>query len=274
MSYSPLELAAAFIQTGELNDALEALDAHLAQQPQDDRARRMRIGVCKHLGDGHLNTALTDFAQIHTPKAEDYIQHSTLLEQVGRADDALYVLAAAHSRWPEHERLTERYLHLLLAHGKTDTALTVVRGQPHVWRWLQWEGDTLAAQGDDTLATARYGLALAQLEDQVTDSNARYFAPIQARLLLARAGAYRRLGMFDQADEHYTDAGKLIPDDPAIPFNQGLLAWQRGDSERALSLCQKALEAASRSLRAHLLAELDAEPDLNTLRVALAKERS
>jgi tetratricopeptide (TPR) repeat protein len=270
MPYSPLELAAAFLQTGELNDALDALNTHLAQQPQDDRARRMRIGVCKHLGGDHLRTALTDFDHLRTPEPGDAIQHSTLLEQAG---DALAVLAKAHTQWPDHERLTERYLQLLLENGKTETALAVVRNQPRVWRWLQWEGDALAAQGDDTLATARYGLALAQLGDQVTDANARYFAPIQARLLLARAGAYRRLGMLDQAGEHYTAAAQFIPDDPAIPFNQGLLAWLRGDSEQALKLCRAALESASDSLRAHLLAELATEPELNALRAALSEDR-
>ncbi len=223
-----MELAAAFLQTGELNDALDALNQHLAQQPQDDRARRMRIGVCKHLGGDHLNTALTDFEQIVAPEADDAILHSTLLEQAERPNEAVDVLAQAYDQWPAHERLTERYLHLLLARGRTETALMVVRGLPRVWRWLQWEGDALVARGDHLLATARYGLALAQLDDLVTEANANYFASIQARLLLVRAGAYRRAGLLEQADEHYTAAGQLIPDDPAIPFNQGMLAWLRG----------------------------------------------
>lgn len=263
MSYSPLELAAAFIQTGELNDALDALNTHLAQQSQDDRARRLRIGVCKHLGGDHLQTALTDFEHIHTPEPEDVIQHSTLLEQSRQPDAALGVLAKAHNQWANHERLTERYLQVLLAHSQTETALLVVGVQPREWRWLQWEGDALALRGDHLLATARYGLALAQLADLVTEASARYFAPIQARLLLARAGAYCRAGLLDQAEEHYAAAATLIPDDPAIPFNQGLLAWLRGDQEQALRLCRAALQSARESLRAHLLA--DCEPELQEL---------
>jgi tetratricopeptide (TPR) repeat protein len=271
MPYSLLDVAAAFLQAGELNDALDALSQHLAQQPQDDGARRMRIGVCKHLGGAHLDTALADFEHLNSPEPEDSIQQSALLEQAGRPDDAPGLLARAHIQWPEHERLTERYLHLLLAQGRAEDALAVVRGQPRVWRWLQWEGDALAALGEDTLATARYGLALAQLDDQITPDNRRYFAPIQARLLLARAGAYRRLGMFDQAEDHYAAAGRMMPDDPAIRFNQGLLAWLRGDSEQALNLCRAALDSASEGLRAHLLADLDADPGMNLLRAALSE---
>ena len=273
MPYSPLELAAAFIQTGELNDALDALNAHLAQQPQDDRARRMRIGVCKHLGGEHLHTALADYAQIQTPVANDAIQHSILLEQAERPDEAIDVLARAHEQWPADERLTERYLHLLLARGRTETALMVVGRLPRVWRWLQWEGDALAIRGDHLLATARYGLALAQLADQVTAGSARYFAPIQTRLLLARAAAYRRAGLLDQAGEHYAAAGQLIPDDPSIPFNQGLLAWLRGDTEQALRLCRGALEAASDNVRNHLLADLQSDPEMNALQIMLPQEK-
>src|SRR5690606_40132974 len=135
----------------------------------------------------------------------------------------------------------------------TETALLVVVGLPREWRWLQWEGDALALRGDHLLATARYGLALAQLDDLVTEANARYFAPIQARLLLARAGAYRRAGLLDQADEHYAAAGQLVPDDPSIPFNRGMLAWLRGDEAQALKLCRDALKSASDNVRSHLL---------------------
>lgn len=272
MPYSPLELAAAFLQTGELNDALDALNTHLAQQPQDDRARRMRIGVVRHLAGEHLHTALADFAQLQAPQPDDAIQHSMLLEYAARPDDALDVLAQARTRWPDDERLTERYLHLLLAREKFDAALAVAQSLPRVWRWLQWEGDVLAAQGDDMLATARYGLALARLDDVVTDSSAHYFAPIQARLLLARAGAYQRLGMLEQADEHYAAAARFVPDDPALPFNQGLLAWLRGDSQQALGLCRAALDSASDVLRENLLADLKTNPDLHALHAMLAQE--
>jgi hypothetical protein len=257
MPYTPLDLAAALIQTGELADALAALNQHLAQQPQDDRARRLRAGVLKHLGgDDQLRAALADLEQLTDPTAGDAIQQSILLEQAGDPAGAQAILAQAHARWPDDERLTERFLSLLLAQNQAETALAVVREQTQTWRWLQWEGDVLTALGDDVTATARYGLALAQLEGLIQPDNARYFGPIKARLLLARAAAYHRLNLPDQADAHYEAAGQIIPDDPTIGYNRGLLAWERGDHDAAVHMCRTALAAASESLRARLLADL------------------
>lgn len=273
MPYSPLELAAAFIQAGELTDALDALNQQLEHQPGDDAARRLRIGVLKHLGtDAQVRLALADYAQLIQPTADDAIQQSILLEHTHDAAGARDTLAQAHERWPEDERLTERYLNLLLAQGETDTALEVIRRQPRTWRWLQWEGDALAAQGDDMVATARYGLALSLLDDLISPAHARYFAPIKTRLLLARAGAYRRQDLLDQAVEHYQAAGALMPADPTIPFNRGVICWLQGDETEALRLCRAALDSASESLRAHLLSELRADPRSATLAARLFME--
>src|SRR5262249_47985619 len=77
----------------------------------------------------------------------------------------------------------------------------------------------------------------------------RFIIPIRARLLLTRGDAYRRLEDFGQAEKHYIAAGKLIPTDPMIPFNRGLLAMQRGSPTNALELCRKGWEQASAALR-------------------------
>ncbi|MBZ0278924.1 MAG: tetratricopeptide repeat protein, partial [Anaerolineae bacterium] len=45
MGYSPMQLAEAFIKTGELTDALDALNQQLETVPQDDYARRLRSQV-------------------------------------------------------------------------------------------------------------------------------------------------------------------------------------------------------------------------------------
>ena len=49
MTYTPLELVVAFIQTGELADALGAIDQHLQDQPADDRVRRWRLKILRQL---------------------------------------------------------------------------------------------------------------------------------------------------------------------------------------------------------------------------------
>lgn len=262
MTYSAFDLALAFLQAGELADALDALNQHLAAQPADDQARRTRIGVLRHLGDeAGLRQALADFDHLTEPTPEDVMQQAALWEQIGQRDRAREVLAQACERWPEQERLTERYLNLLLGQGCTDEALVMIRQQPRTWRWLQWEGDALVACGDDITATARYNLALAQLEDQITPGSAAYFAPIKARLLLACAGAYRRLDMFDQAEAQYALAASIMPDDPTIRFNQGLIRWLLGHTDAALQLCHDALNAASPRQRVSLLDALRHETD-------------
>lgn len=270
MPYSSFDIATACLQAGELPDALAALDTHLAQHPADDAARRMRIGILRHLGDAQqVQAALDDMQHLTDPQPADRIQQSLLLEQAGRIDEARHCLADAHMRWPQDERLTERYLNLLLAHDLAADALVMIRQQPQTWRWLQWEGDALVRLGDDLMATARYGLALAQLDAQITPDNALYFGPIQARLLLARAAAYQRLDMLDQATPLYAAAEALIPNDPTISFNRGLLAWRRDEQAEALRLCRAALAASNESLRTRLLADLAADSRFKPLLLAL-----
>lgn len=273
MTYSPLELAAAFIQAGELQDARNALDQHLVQTPGDDRARRMRIRVLRHLGgEADLRAALSDLQQLASPTADDSALHSLLLEQSGDLSGAVNVMAEAHSRWPENERLTERYIELLIATQQMQAALETARSQPRNWRWLGWEADVLAQMGDDVTATARYGLALAQLEAQFGDES--YMAPIKARLLLARAHAYRRLHMFDQADQHYLQAEALIPSDPLIAFLRGLVAFDQDDLPNALLLCQRAYRAANDTLRDQMRDELKRDPRYMPLLTTLEEQTS
>lgn len=245
MTYTPMQLAEAFIQTGELADALDALDQHLDSSPGDEAARRLRIAVLLRLGGGdHLRQALSDFDSVTPLTADDEVQRSLILEKLDNLEDALQAMMRARSLNPVDDRLVERSLHLLIAQGKTGAALELVRTQPRAWRWLQWEGDLLVLTGDDMTATARYGLALAQLNERYPADD-RFTTPIRARLLLARGDAYRRLGDLNQAEKHYIAAGKLIPTDPMIPFNRGLLAAERGSLPDALELCRRGLDQAS-----------------------------
>lgn len=256
MPYSPMQLAEAFIQTGELNDALDALNQQLDSNPRDDAARRLRIGVLLRLGDsGHLREGLADFDQLAQTGIDDQVQCSVILERLHNLEAALEAMMRARAMNPTDDRLTERTLHLLIAQGKTDAALELVRTQPRAWRWLQWEGDLLAMAGDDMMATARYGLALAQINERYTADD-RFITPIRARLLLTRGDAYRRLGDINQAEKHYIAAGKLIPTDPTILFNRGLLAVERGLLPEALELCQKGFNKASSALKAEMEAVL------------------
>jgi tetratricopeptide (TPR) repeat protein len=266
MPYSPMQLAEAFIQSGELHDALDALNQELDANPGDDSARRLRIGVLLRLADDeHLRQALADFEPLAHLTADDYTQQSVILERLRDLEGALAAMSIARELNPADARLAERSLHLLIAQGKTSAALELVRAQTRSWRWLQWEGDLLAMRGEDVMATARYGLALAQVDEHFDSAVDRYIAPIKARLLLARADAYRRLGQIEQADSHYLDAANLIPDDPTIPFNRGLLAMLQDELPDALELCRQGLTNASPMLRAEMEKTLRADPRYSEL---------
>jgi tetratricopeptide (TPR) repeat protein len=266
MPYTPMQLAEAFIQTGELADALQAIDQQLGARPDDDHARRLRAAVLLRLDA--LADALHTLDQLAVPGAADHAQRAIILERGGDLPGALAAMRAAHEADPADSRLTERYIRLLSASGEHELALALARSQPRTWRWLQWEGDLLAQSGDDRMATARYGLALAQLEAQPDEAAAGYLAPLRARLLLARAHAYRRLGEYALAGEHYAAADDIMPNDPAIPFYRGLIHAAQGDSETAEALCRAALQQAAPEVAAGLRAEL-ADDEYGDLRQRL-----
>jgi Flp pilus assembly protein TadD len=250
MPYSPMELAEVFIKTGELTDALDALNQQLEQQSQDDEARRLRIDVLLRLADAdYLQQALTDINALSTIIADDYQRESVLHERLGDTAKAVEVMSKAHKLTPDDERLSERLLNLLMNHKQYAAALELVREQAKSWRWLQYEGDVLALMGDDTLATARYGLVLAQLDELEGVMRTDYLQGIQARVLLARAHAYRRLQQIENAREHYQTAQLLVPKDPTISFNLGLLDALSGDLEKAVTQCRTALVNAPKILQ-------------------------
>lgn len=247
MPYTPLELANAFIKTGELHDALEALDAHLEAAPHDAEARRLRANVRLRLDQ--LAPARTDLEALPEQTADDHLKLSVIHERSHDPDGAIAAMQRARTLAPADERLTERLITLYIQQDRLDEALDLVRQQPRTWRWLQWEGDILAQRGADELATARYGLVLAQLEPLAAAMERGYHNSLKARVLLARAHAYRRLGQPDISAEHYEAAQALLPDDPTIAFNLGILGVMRGEVAGGIARCQQALDDAPPALR-------------------------
>jgi tetratricopeptide (TPR) repeat protein len=253
MAYTPMQLAEAFIQTGEFDDALDALNQHLQTEPGDDSARRMRIVVLLQLnGTDQLRLALEDSDQLQTPSADDLMRRSIILERLADLAGALQSMKTARALAPENERLVEREVHLLLAQNRLAEARTLVESQPQTWRWMQWAGDLAARDGDHAAAVERYDSALSQLDSRFDLSADQAARAIKARLLLARANTYRALKRPEQAESDYAEAAAIIPDDPIIPFNRGLLALERGDLESAVNLCREALAAASDTLQTNM----------------------
>lgn len=268
MPYTPMELAQAFIKTGELNDALEALNEQLVNDPNDDIARRLRASVCLRLDN--LSQAQSDLERLAEKTADDYLRLSVAYERLNQVDNTIVAVKSARKIAPQNEHLTERLLNLYLKNEMLDAARTLVQEQPRTWRWLQWEGDILAQQGDDVLATARYGLVLAQLDPLEATMERGYFNSLKARVLLARAHAYRRLEQPDISEAHYKAAQSLIPEDPTITFNLGVLQAMQGKLDVAIDQCKQALTDASGILRESMLDSLNHPTIPKKLRDALS----
>lgn len=274
MPYSPMELAEAFLKTGELDDALDALNQQLEQQQNDTTARRLRIQVLmRQNNEENLQQALADFEKLATPSAEDYQTASIVYQRLGNLDAAIKAMKQGKEQAVNDERMTERLLELLLSNTAYADALILIRQQKRAWRWLEREGDVLVLMGDDTMATARYGLVLAQLEQFEDQMRKDYLNALKARVLLARAHAYRRLEQIETASEHYHSAKILLPDDSTIDFNLGLLTFLQGDLEGAVEQCRVALESASSHLAQSMHESLQNNEHYQILAESLLKSK-
>lgn len=269
MPYSPMELANAFLQTGEYDDALDALNQQIAEKPDDSDARLLRASLLIRLGDAtQLEQAIADIEAVNNPSAETYRLLSLAYERQQQLDKAVYAVRKAHDLQPDDERLTERLVTLLRDNHEIDEAIAIVREQPRTWRWLQWEGDLLLEAGNAVLAVARYGLVLAQLND--VDMRDDYRNAMKLRLLSARATAYRRMQQYDLAIEHYKAAQILMPNDITLKFNIGVLEALNGNLDNGLAIAKDALDNASNTMRDLLTEAIRQEDDLpQNLQVAL-----
>jgi tetratricopeptide (TPR) repeat protein len=276
MGYTSLQLAESFLNAGELTDALEILDQHLQSQPDDDQARRLRAAINARLpGADALNTALADLDALRVTTAPDVGLQAILLERLGQVEEAAAVCERGCAAYPDDERLLEQWLRLLQNLGAIDRAreLVAVQGQQREsWRWWQWAGDLAAEAGDDPAAAGHYTAALTMLRERHDVQPANIHtqpdtaAVLYARLLLARGGAWLRLDHNAAAEADYREAALILPDDPVIGFNRGLLAARRGDLDMARRLCEQALAAAGPALTAHLRTAVNDDPRYAPLR--------
>lgn len=272
MPYSPLELADAFIRAGELEDALDALNQHLADPNAEkrDEVLRLRAQVLARFPDQpeRLRAALGDYAALRAPTAEDEDRRAALYAQLGDARAAADALGRARALKPDDDRLTERQIALLVEHGWLDEAAELVAALPETWRWLVWRGDIAIDRKQDTEALAHYTKALADFEAHV-DLSSKLAANLKAQLLIKRARAYRHLKRCDEAEADYLAAEAIIPNDPTLMFNRGLLAYDCRGLHDALPLCRAALDLAPPGLKAWMHQTLRDDPRYRELADAL-----
>lgn len=185
MAYSALQLADAFIRTGELQDALDALGDHLTANPLDEEALRLRAAVLLRTQNAdQYRAALDDLSQLSEPTADDWVQRSILWQALGDWGEANTAMEQAHDLQPAQDRITERYLLTLEKSGQPEAARDLLENLPKTWRWLQIAGDIAAGMQDNTAAESCYAAAVADLETRLdTDSNP-FAANLKAVLLL------------------------------------------------------------------------------------------
>lgn len=272
MEYTQLELAEAFLHAGELDDALDALNNHLASSPTDENARRTRAQVLTRIGvsrdEPHqLNAALADLNAIQSPSTEDITRRVNVLLQLGDKEAAYRLLIEtwankAHTKDP---RILELLLESLYQRAESAYAIEILFDQPKTSRWLRWTGDFHALKGDHRVALEYFCSALDQLEESTQDANPiseGFINNLRGQLILRRAEVHTKLALYEEAEVDYTEAGTLIPSDPMISFLRGIAIYHQGTRlEEAVTLCKNALNSTtSETIRAEmhtLLSEKD-----------------
>ena len=274
MPYSDIQLAVAFIQTGELSDALDAINRHLASAPQDDDGHRMRAELLmRQEATDALNAALTDLETINTLLPHDYLLRATLLRRLHRTHEAIQTLSRGHERFPDDERLLEQLVQLLRDVGDLQQARALVlQRPPDDWQWRSWAGELAAADGDATAAIDHFSAAIDHLRTrydldgeqpaQLADMMQMTVAGAFARLHLNRGSVYQQRGQLPEAAYDFAVAARMLPGDVSITLKRGIVAWLDDDPQTAVALCREALTATSENLRTILAAMLDDHPEL------------
>lgn len=188
MPYSPLQMAEAFIQAGELSEALEMLNAHLVAHPKDAEALRLRAALRLRLrAEADLRAGLADLDALPEPDADDHIQRSIILGELGEWPAARDAAAAARALRPTDERIAERYLVTLERCGDFAAARRLLEALPRTWRWLEWAGDLARETGDPAAAAQHYAAALAHLETRMDTINDALAGSLRAVIALKLA---------------------------------------------------------------------------------------
>lgn len=258
--HNPLELAEALMLAGEMEDALLALSEQLADAPDDAETRRLRARLLISLRRG--GEALADLDALSAPTAHDHLLRAQAYALAGDADGLRNAALAA----PENAEAVELVLRDLFGRGESEAGLALLAGRDKTWRWLGWSGDFAALRGEYAAAVEQYGAALDDLKRQARNAIREMQ---KAYLLLKRAEIYRKLRRFDEADADYRAAEAIVPNDPMISFNRGLLAFDAGSLRKALPLCRDALDHAPDALRDAMRQTLLGEPRYEMLAQAL-----
>lgn len=252
-----MELAEVFITTGELDDALNALNQQLDAQPDDQYARRLRADVLLRLASPeNLKLALADINQLDEKSFDDYVQASIIYERLQDLDSAISAMQSALKLVPHNERILERLIEILVNQQQYNEALQHLLNAPQTWRWFMRQADVyvLLAKPNEALD------ALNHAEEHLKVIFPDLLAPVSrntmAQIHIARAHLHMTLLDYSVAEAEFKHALYHIPDDTSIRFNLGLVYALTERLDMAIKHCQKALNNTNDYLRQSFIAAL------------------
>lgn len=269
-----LRTADAFLQFGEVDDALAALDEAAHAAPDDPLPYLRRAEVLASAGRD-LRQALADLdraAALGMDTVRLHFRRMIVLAELGEVAAARAAHAEALRLEADNPRLWDWGVRLALLAGDLAGALALVRTvrekQPGAFGWARREATLLLQTGD--WATARDAFtALIEAGAPADPIPGAWEASQWVEIYLARAEAHRHLANFDAALADLACAEKHLPDDPGIPFGRGLVAWARGDADGAFPLLRAGLESAGPGVREEFWRALVDYPRRGDLRAAL-----
>lgn len=269
-----LKTADAFLQFGEVDDALAALDAAVQAAPDDPLPCLRRAEVLTSAGR-NLHQALADLeraAALGMDTVRLHFKRMIVLAELGEIAAARAAHAQAVHLDADDPRLWEWGIRLAVLAGDLAGALALIRQvrkkQPSAFGWARREAALLLQMG--AFAAARDAFtALIETHAPADPTPGGWEASQWVEVYLARAEAYRRLDDFDAALADLACAEQHLPDDPGIPFGRGLVAWARGDADGAFPLLRAGLESAAPGVREAFWHALAGYPRLDDLRAAV-----
>lgn len=264
--YSPIELAEAFIRTGELGDALDALNPYLDTYPQDATALRLRAAVLMRLpGEHHAHAALADLNQLASKTADDYVQQSVIWQMgLGDWQQAVRATEQAHQLAPEDNRITERLLMLYDHEDERDKARALLATLPDTWRWQQLAGDLAHKAQDVETAIAHYAHALELLNHLMDTTTNPIARNLMGMIASSRAAVHLEAGHLDAAESDYRMTAEIFPKDLSYSLMVGVTLALQNKLDDAVDICRSILQDEP-SLDALLREQAAAHPALKPL---------
>jgi tetratricopeptide (TPR) repeat protein len=232
-----LNLGIAFYRSGMMEDAAREFEGALEVDPKQGRANFM-LGLMAFRG-GRLDDALQRFGAMPDAHRDSYAvrrNRALTLELMGRYDEALQELTAAHQARPE-----DLDVHLLIGivhlkardSGKALEAFRAYRTSPKLRKpsALYYAYTVLASAVagdlDYAVAVGREGLG---------------HYPESGPLLVNSGAVLERRGELEAAEALYKRAISVTPAPPQAHKNLGDQAWARGDHEGARVQYEKAVK--------------------------------